>query len=96
MNECRKLNFENGVFVGCDSGLETDNEGNKGVWCTNDNGGKYFLRVGETVLQAKERAEKVNQTVEIKLDTEIQKKFDNATPKERSIIAKQYIVKFLK
>ena len=58
MSKVRKLKFEDNKFVSCNEELMTDNEGYKGVWCTNEKNGKYFLRVGENVLQARERAEK--------------------------------------
>ena len=61
MTRERKLKFNsNNCLVFCSTGWETDKYGCKGVWCTANNGKKYFIRKGESVLDARQRIENIN------------------------------------
>ena len=109
MNKKRKLVFKNDKLVGSNCGFEIDKQGNKGVWRTNENGNKYFIRVGETIKEAQERyknekAQKYNSLVNKYANTESQNKtnsnsrvrkflFDVYEPKDKADIIK-YITEF--
>ena len=61
MSKARILEFDsNDRLIGCSTGWSEDDEGNRGVWCTCENGKKYFIRKGESVLKARQRNEKPN------------------------------------
>lgn len=53
----RKLEFnKNNCLISCSTGWQIDKQGYKGVWCSK-NGRKYFIRKGESVLDALQRPE---------------------------------------
>ena len=61
MAKARKLTFnKNKCLIASSTGWEIDKEGYKGVWCTNRKGKKYFIRKGESALDAQTRIENNN------------------------------------
>lgn len=99
----RRLEFNsNNCLINCSTGWEIDKEGYKGVWCTNDKGKRYFIRKGESVLDAKQRLknpyDKDIDSAVMKIYSTVRKKVEEIgfAYKPVNVKGKTYIVKINK